>query len=69
MTEKEYAESVYNDIYCIILEYGEELSEEIVISLLSIKIAKKIIEKERDKTQLSIDWDFYDEAINHLDTL
>ena len=36
---KEEAEAIFNDHYCSILEHGEELSEEIVISLLAKKSA------------------------------
>ena len=36
---KEEAEAIYNKHYCSILEYGEELSQEIVISLLAKKSA------------------------------
>ena len=34
---KDEAEAIYNKHYCSILEYGEELSQEIVISLLAGK--------------------------------
>jgi len=34
---KQEAESIFNKHYCSILEYGEELSQEIVISLLAGK--------------------------------
>lgn len=36
---KDEAEAIYNKHYCSILEYGEELSQEIVISLLAKKSA------------------------------
>ena len=41
---KEEAEAIYNKHYCSILEYGEELSEEIVISLLAKKSASIHVE-------------------------
>ena len=34
---KDEAEAIYNKHYCNILEYGEDMSEEIVISLLAGK--------------------------------
>ena len=41
MTAKQKAKDIYNSNYMIIAEYGEELSEEIVISILSIKFGVK----------------------------
>lgn len=39
MNAKQYAEQLYNKYYAIIFEYGEEVSQEIVISQLAKKCA------------------------------
>lgn len=39
MIPKQYAEQLYNKYYAIIFEYGEELSQEIVVSTLAKKCA------------------------------
>ncbi len=39
MNAKQYAEQLYNKYYAIIFEYGEELSQEIVVSTLAKKCA------------------------------
>lgn len=39
MNAKQYAEQLYNKYYAIIFEYGEELSQEIVVSALAKKCA------------------------------
>lgn len=39
MNAKLYAEELYNKYYAIIFEYGEELSQEVVVSQLAKKCA------------------------------
>ena len=60
---KEEAEAIYNKHYCSILEYGEELSQEIVISLLAKKSALIHVEDIIDEYEYNIcecgyDYDF-----------
>ena len=54
---KEEAEAIYNKHYCSILEYGEELSQEIVISLLAKKSALIHVNGIIDEID-SMDWEF-----------
>ena len=44
MNAKQYAEELYNKYYAIIFEYGEEMSQEIVISQLAKKCAIESLE-------------------------
>ena len=59
MTPKEEAKQLFAEFYMIILEYGEEMSEECVVSILAIKCAKrhlKLIQKDIKCTEhLKID--------------
>lgn len=45
MTAKQYANELYNRFYAIIFERGEEMSEEIVISLLAKECAKQAVKE------------------------
>ena len=48
MTPKQYAEQLYNKYYAIIFEYGEEMSQEVVISQLAKKCAIQSIKDQLD---------------------
>jgi hypothetical protein len=41
MTAKQKSEDMFNSNYMLLMEFGEEYSEEILVSLLSIKFAIK----------------------------
>lgn len=41
MTAKQKSEDIYNSNYMLLMEYGEEYSEECLVSILSIKFGVK----------------------------
>ena len=64
---KEEAVLIYNKHYCSILEYGEELSQEIVISLLANKSALMHVESIIDVLQMySIESEYWQEVKQEL---
>lgn len=52
MTPKQYAEQLYNKYYAIIFEYGEEMSQEIVISQLAKKCAIQAVNEIMESISL-----------------
>lgn len=56
MTPKQKAEELYNAFYQIIFEFGEELSQEIVVSLLAKKCAIRAAWETHIKTDNSFYW-------------
>lgn len=69
MTAKEYANDLYNKFYAIIFEKGEELSQEIVISLLAKECAKQAV-KEMFTLQLPEVWDnYFGKILEELDKM
>lgn len=50
MTPKQYAEQLYNKYYAIIFEYGEEMSQEVVVSTLAKKCAIQAVNEMIENT-------------------
>ena len=72
--EKIEAERIYNDHYVGIFEYGEELSKEIVISLLAKKSALIHVDFLLRITpmylgNLNADWVFYQKVKQEIEKL
>lgn len=50
MTSKQYAENLFREHYAEILEYGDELSQECIVSILAIRASIITVEHLKGNT-------------------
>lgn len=69
MTPKQYAEQLYNKYYAIIFEYGEEMSQEVVISQLAKKCAIQAVNEMIISLADDFDLNYLQQTIKELEQL
>lgn len=69
MTEKKYAEKLFGDIYSILLDSNSDLSEEIIISILSKKLALLTVNKIIKAKPIANGLEYYIEVENELNNI
>ena len=52
MTSKQYAENLFREHYAEILEYGDELSQECIVSILAIRASVITVEHLKANTAM-----------------
>lgn len=67
MTEKLKAKELHHFYYCLLMEYGGNLSEEITVSVLAIKCSIRACEEViRHSIENDIDRNFYLNVVTEL---
>lgn len=69
MNAKQYAEQLYNKYYAIIFEYGEEMSQEVVVSILAKKCAIQAVNEMIISLADDFDLNYLQQIIKELEQL
>ena len=69
MNAKQYAEQLYNKYYAIIFEYGEEMSQEVVVSTLAKKCAIQAVNEMIISLADDFDLNYLQQTIKELEQL